>query len=377
MKHLFPTVALVACAVLSAPAAAQEKPAEKFDRPDVLVVLEGGAPKPRGGRVESADYDKVVFTAQGGRKADVPATDVTEIRWGDAPAGYDDGVRALQGGDPASARRGFEDALREKDVKPSLREWVVEFGNAGLGRALLALGEADRAADAFGRARTSNPKSMILDEILIGLAEAELARGKGDAAARAADDLVTAAKAAKRPAWELEAYLVKADGRLRSGDFAGAGAAYDDAIRFAESAAGAEKNEAAKRRLQHEALKAAANKGWALVAKAEASKSTADFDAARSYFDGLATKHPAEPMVRACATNAAGVAKLASGDAKGALRLFMETEVVHFRAATEVARSLWYQAECWKRLGDDRARQERLAELKESYPGSEWARRAP
>lgn len=379
MKHVICAAALAiglaavpAVVSVPAPAFAQEAAA----RPDELVWTEAGKVQKKPGRIESADHDKVVFTVQGGKKVEIPALDVTEMRWSDAPADYESGVRALASGDAAAAKRAFTDAIREKDVKTGIRDWVTEYANAGLGRALVALGEFDKAAEAFAKARSANAKSMVLDQILLGLAEAELGRGKGDAAAKAADDLVAAAKTAKRPAWELTAYLAKARGKLASGDFGGAGQAFDDAASFSERAAAAEKNEAAKRRLLAAGVDAAASKGWALVAKAESTKASGDFDAARSYFDSLASKMPNEPIVRASALNAAGVAKLAGGDAKSALRLFQEAEVVHFRASNEVARSLWYQAECWKKLGNEKDRAERLKDLRMSFPGSEWARRA-
>lgn len=364
--------ALAAAAGLATTAQAQEKEGPK----DTVSYLEGGKPVQRPGKVDSADYEKVVFSPTGGKKSDLPGADVSDIRWGDAPQGYDDGLRFLSAGDFDGARKAFSDAIQEKSVKTSIRAWVDEFANAGLGSAYLGLGNADRAADAFGLARSANARSMWLDRILLGLAEAELLRGKADAAAKAADDLIAAAKSARRASWELEAYLIKAKARLQSGDFAGATAAYDDAARFAENAANAEKNDASKRRLQKAGVEASVRKGWALAAKAESTKSSGDWDAARSYFDGLASKYPAIPAVQGSATNVAGAAKLAAGDAKGALRAFMTTEVIHFAARDEVARSLWYQAECWGKLGDATRRADRLKELKELYPGSEWARRA-
>ena len=367
--------AVVSVVPCSAPAVADEAK----QRPDVIVQIDAaGQKKRKPGKIESADFEKVVFTAQGGKKADIPAAeiDVDGMQWSDAPAGYEDAVRALASGDAEGARRGFTDALKEKDVKPDLREWVVEYANAGLGRAHLLAGDADKAADAFGKARTANPKSMILDRILLGLAEAESTRGKGDAAARAADDLIAAAKTARRSAWELDAYLVKAKGKLAAGDFAGAGSAFEDAVRFADNAALTEKTDAGKQRLKRAGLEAAVKKGWAMVAKADSTKAQPDYDAAKSYLDSLVSKHPGEPNVAAAATNAAGVARLAAGDAKGALRQFLATEVVHFQAREEVARSLWYQAECWKKLGNEQNRSDRLQDLKKSFPGSEWARKA-
>lgn len=382
MTRWIPALAVALAAALAAgaaavvpasDAAAQEKGAVREDR---LLYLEGGKPADRPGRIESTDYDKVVFTPRGSKKIDVPAADVTRILWGDAPATYDDAMRALTAGDFAAARKGFADAIQEKAALTTIRNWVDEFANAGLGRAYLGLGDADKAAEAFGLARSANAKSMQLDRILGGLAEAELLRGKGDAATRAADDLIAAAKSAKRSDWELEAHLLKAKARLQANDFTGAATAFDDAGRFAENAANVERNDAAKRRLQRAGIEAAVRKGWALVAKAEASKSSADFDAARQYFDGLASKHTGVPLVLASASNATGVAKLAGGDAKSALRAFMATEVVHFAARDEVARALWYQAECWGKLGNPQGRADRLKDLKDRFPGSEWARRA-
>jgi tetratricopeptide (TPR) repeat protein len=377
MNRWIPALGLAAAALLAAPASAQEKTDPKSARSDVLVVTEAGKQVPKNGTVESADYEKVVFTAQGGKKADVPAADVVEIVWGDAPPAYSDGVRALAAGDADGARRGFEAAIAAKEGKTPPRDWVNEYGSEGLGAAYLRLGDADKAAESFARARTANAKSMILDRILMGLAEAELVRGKGDAAAKAADDLVAAAKSARRPAWELSAYLVKAKGKLSAGDFAGAASAFDDAVRFADGALAGEKTEAGKARLRRASLEASVRKGWALVAKAEGSKSQGDFDAARSWFDGLASKNAGEALVLASQSNASAIAKFSAGDAKGALRQFMTTEVVHFGAPDEVARAIWWQAECWKKLGNEARRQERLKDLKQSFPGSEWARKAP
>lgn len=375
MKRWLLSLALAA-AGFAAPAALAQEPPSKPPPEDVLVLADGKQTKRRG-TVSSADHDKIVFADQkGGKKTDVPSSEVAEIVWGDAPQSYNEGLRALAAGDAESARRAFSDAVQEKGVKVELREWVLEYANAGLGQAYLLLGNADKAAEAFGQARAANAKSRVLDQILLGLAEAELARGKGDAAAKAADDLIAAGKATKRQSWELGAYLVKAKAKQRAGDFAGAVSAYDDAIRFADMAANTERNESAKRALQRAGLEAALHRGWVLVDKADASKSSADYEAARSYFESLSGKYPGEPSVLASASNAAGVARLAAGDAKTALRQFMTTEVVHFQARDEVARSLWYQAECWKKLGVEQSRAERLKDLKESFPGSEWARRA-
>jgi hypothetical protein len=369
-------------------ASAQEK-GEKTLPPDEVIRVEGGkvvAHGVAGGVIESADFDQVVYVAPAGGKLGgkrtVPASDVIELRFGDAPEDWDPGLRALAAKDGETARRAFRDCIAAKDAKPSLRAWITEFANARLGEACVLLAAkdpkaADEAVKAFEAARAANAKSILTDRILAGAAEAEMLRGQTDAAVRAGDALVAAGKAAKRTSWEMDGHLLRARAQQQAGNFAGAATAFEDAARFAETALQSEKNEAAKTRLRQLAFDAATRRGWALVAKGEASKSAADLDAARAYFDGLAQKHPTEPSVMAAASNAAGISKLAGGDAKGALRQFQRTEVLWFQSADEVARSLWYQAHCAKKIGDDKLAADRVRDLQEFVPGSEWARRAP
>jgi hypothetical protein len=64
-----------------------------------------------------------------------------------------------------------------------------------------------------------------------------------------------------------------------------------------------------------------------------------------------------------------------AGDARKALRKFIEAEVVHFDVADEAARALWYGSLCHERLGDRKARVETLRRLVASYPECEWAGR--
>ena len=77
----------------------------------------------------------------------------------------------------------------------------------------------------------------------------------------------------------------------------------------------------------------------------------------------------------AAVENAMGVIKLSNDDAYGALRHFQTTEVMHFSVPSEVARSLYYQAQCWEKIGDAEMHAARLRDLKELYPKSEWARK--
>lgn len=365
----------------AAPLFAQEKPKTSAVL-DTVVYMDGAKQTTRkDGKIESIDYGQIEYAA-GGKKVTIPSGDVLEIRFGDDPSGdFDKASRALLSRDADAARSLFEKVVLARSALPDLRAWVDDFANCGVGEANLLAPPtdskaADRAAEAFTKAKTANPKSFALDRILKGLAQAEARRKKPAEAAKALDELIVAAKAAKRATWEIDAHFAKAQIQLEAGNTAGAIAAFDDAIRFAETSLGAERNEAVKSRLKTVAVDAAVGKGWAMVAKAEAEKAQAGFDAAKSYFDGLASKHPAEPAVLGALANAEGRAKLAAGDARAAQRIFARAEVVYFQAHNEVARSLWYQAECWKALGDEKARAERLGELKSHYPSSEWARKA-
>lgn len=344
---------------------------------DSVTWTEGGAKKTRTGVVvESAAYDEVAFS-QGGRRTTVEGADVAEVRWGDAPREIDAAWAALRAGDAAAALSGFDQVLRARATQ---RGWLIEHGSTGLGEALLAAAphdaqKAERAAHAFATAREANPKSLLLDRILAGLARANLRLGKSDAALAAADDLAVAAKAAKRPSWATDALFLRADALDARGDDAGALRALDEIVTTSESRAAAARDVETIQRMRRTATHAAALSSWILAAAVEA-KSAEAAVRAQTLVAALEARGPDDGEAQAAALNLRGAILLAAGDAKGALRKFQAAEVLHFDVAEEAARAVRYQALCFEKLGDDARRRERLAELESVWSATEWARRA-
>jgi hypothetical protein len=343
---------------------------------DSVTFVENGAKKTRVGVViESAGYDQVVMS-QAGRRSTIDGADVVEVRFGDAPREFDDATSSLRAGDGEAAAAAFSSAL---SARATSRGWLVEHGSAGLGESLLSVAyrdptNAEKAAKAFAAARDANPRSLLLDRILRGLAKADLALGRPDEALAAADDLVAAAKAAKRPLWEIDAQLARADALAARHDAEGALGAADAAVSRAESAASSAKDPDLAKRLRRAAVHAAARRAWLLVAEAEKSRAPNAIKRAETAGVELATRAP-DSEAEAAATNAPGALLLLAGDARKALRQFVETDVLHFDVPDESARALWYESLCHERLGDGAARVDALKRLVAAHPASEWAGR--
>jgi hypothetical protein len=283
----------------------------------------------------------------------------------------------VRAGAGEKARKSFRSCLDAK-VAADLRAWVDEFANAGLGEAYRLLGATDasqyaKALEAFDAARKANPKSTLLDRILTGVAECHAASGNVAAGVSAAKELLTAAKAAKNGDWEIAALELQARMELTDGKHADAARSYDALGRTVESELASEKSVVRRGELELRRLVAAAAQGWVLVDKAEKSNASGDWSAARDYFNGLPAKYGQKPVILAAKSNANGVMKFAAGEHEAARRLFEYTEVIYFGVADEVARSLYYQAECLKKLGREPERADRIRALKEYYPRSAWA----
>jgi tetratricopeptide (TPR) repeat protein len=368
-------LAAVVATSLCAAASGGDAPRASVD--DSVTWTENGARKTRVGvTVESAGFDQVVMS-QGGRRSTVDGADVIEIRFGDAPRDFDDATSALRSGDGDSAAAAFSSALA---ARATSRGWLVEYCFAGLAESLLSLvnrdaKNAEKSARAFDAAREANPKSLLLDRILRGLAKADLALGLPDAALAAADDLLATAKTAKRPLWEIDAHLARADALVVKGDAAGALRAVEAAGARADSAAAAAKDADLAQRLSRAAVHAAARRTALLVAQAEATRSAESVDRARTAAEETLSKAPESSEAQASSTNAAGALLLLAGDARKALRKFVETDVLHFDVPDEAARALWYQSLCHERLGDGAARVDALKRLVAAHPASEWAGR--
>lgn len=345
---------------------------------DTLVVVENGVRKTRSGlTVESADQETVVVV-QGGRRTPIDARDVISIRWGDAPREHLAAVAALEAGDAASAAEGFRAALERRGTP---RGWLLEEANAGLGDALLALGPAEpraaeRAAAAFAAARDANPRSASLDRILCGLGRAEILLGKPEAALATAAALRGQGAAAKRPEWEAAAAMLEARAHDAAGARVKALAALDDAAAATTARLDVSKPGAPQQRLRRAAVAVAALSLRLRTREAETSSAPSARDALRSLLTRTTARWTDEPEVAAAAANAEGALHLLAGDARKALRRYLETEVLHFALREDAAAALLGQARCLERLGDAARRADALRRLAEDFPETDAAIRA-
>lgn len=369
------TVALVASSVLVFDA---ELGFAQDAAPDRLVYTDGGERKELAdGQIQSIDAEKVTY--DGRRDAEVPAGDVVSITWGDAPSEYAQGWAAVNAGNGERAVSLFETCL-QAHVALELRDWVVEYSNVGLGEGYRLMGSIDaanfgKAVAAYDKARKKNDKSYYLDVILAGIADASIAMDKPQDALKAASDLERAAKSAKRPVWELQALSLQGRAQRAAKSYDNAARAYKELASAAERLLDSVDGSRAERvrGFLHEGL---AEQGWVLVQKALASKSVADFTTAKGYFEGLSPRYDSVRPLMAARSNALGVVQLENGgDVWQALEHFKRAQVLHFGSQAEEARSLYHQAQCYEKIGDDEQRQARVDELKRYFPESEWARR--
>ncbi len=373
---VLPALALaMTCGIALGKTKADDKKADG-PKTDSIVYVQGGEQKTRAKVVvSSADWDAVKFKA-----GSIGGSTVVDIVWGDAPREYAQGLRALRTRDGRAAKDAFVGCMNARAAGIVERAWIDELAQVGLGEAYLLLALKDDAAygkakNAFQAALDANAKSLHANQILRGLAEAELGQGNAAAAQKHADALVTAGRSARRPLWEVDGLFLRATTMRSSGNTAGAGTAYKDAARVAGQYASTEKSPSAKKALASLQRQAAAQAGWVVLDAAIASRKPAEFDKARTYFRSLTQKLGREPEVLAAVENALGVIKFATDDAYGALRHFQTTEVKYFSVAGEVARSLYYQSKCWEKLGDAAMQKARAKDLSDYYPKSEWARK--
>lgn len=351
------------------------EPDDEATPPDAIVYVESGERKTRSDVIVSAATHAEVKFEANGRASTLPGKSVEMILWGDAPPEYAAGWRALDRHEGAAAKTAFEGVLNAKAADIIPRDWVKEFANAGLGEALLLLGEHDKALAAFAKSTKANGKSILAGRVLHGMVLAALGKKDGPGALGHAESLAGAGRDARRPDWELDAHFLRAEVHKSTGNYGGATSSYEAAARLAEQQVGSAGDPASKARFASRQRTASAAGGWVLVEKALASKSPGDLDKASGFFDGLAAKFGSEDEIVSASENAQGVIKLARDDAAGALEHFQRVEVLHFTSPAEVARSLYYQSQCWEKLGDAEQKAARLRDLKEYFKKSEWARK--
>jgi len=370
-------VLFAALALLARPAPAQEVEKVFVDKV-VYLDDEGKIESANQVRVESADYEKVVYSLRRGRtKTSREGPQVLLINYGDAPRAYIEGTRALGRRLYEKAAQKFEDSKGAVEVGTT-RAWLTEYASVRKAQALLALGREDRgklseAVSEFEAALSANPRSLLFDEIQLGLTEAFSLDKKWAEAKNAAEALVSAGQAVKHPIWQAEGQRALAEMLVAQGSHADAVNGYRDLVLLAKRE---EKYVEGRRkqRLNEIEISAAVEQGWALVAWAETSGNDSDWEKAKAHFQGLRGQYPRSDRVAAAALNGVGRVLLES-DPREALHKFVEAEVTRFTARTEVARALWLKAKALSRMGGaNKAAAERaLEELRTYYPESRWA----
>lgn len=379
-------IATVLVVFLAGPIMAQE---EEVDREfgDMILLLDddGGIQKIKDVKVLSATYEKVTYTARGRRsESEKDGSRVLSIAYGDAPRVYQTGMVALE-------RRQYQKAAEDLDGSKAaveaniVRPWLLEYAAAYKGQALTALAATEplHIADAikeFEEALKQNPKSVLYDTIQLGLVECYSLQKNWDKAKAAAEALTAVGDAIKQPLWKINGERAVADALLEQKKYIQAVSAFENLVSSAQRELKWAKGDILRKHLARQEIEAAVAQGWAKVAMAEASDSASDWSKAKAYFQSLPSQsetYRGSDEVAAAVLNGVGRCMLDT-DPRAALLMFTEAEVSHFSARNEVARALYLKAKALEKLGGTRNR--RMAEqahkdLREFYPGSEWARK--
>jgi len=377
---------LIGIALLSLTASlalSQEVDREYGDR--VVFLDDDGVQQPaKRVKVQSATYEDngVVYLLRGGRiKNEKNGSRVLLILYGDAPRVYSEGEQNLMRGQYAAAASDFDGAKNAVDAG-KCREWLLEYAAVRRGQALTALGRTEKgnlpdAVKEFKAALTANPKSLLYDEIQLGLVEAYTLQKKWDDAKAAATNLQNVGKIVKQPIWQAKGQKAVADILLSRKSYADAVSAFGDLASLAGREGKYEKSEARKATLATLETSANVEQGWALVAWAETSGSDSDWTKARSHFEALASKFPGNEMVAAAVLNGVG-RTLMKSDPRAAYLKFVEAQVTYFNARSEVARAFYLKALALKAMGGATNKQraeEALKELRKFFPDSPFARK--
>jgi len=382
------TRTLVAAALvvfLATPLLAQETEDREFG--DIILFLddEGNIQKIKSIKVTGATYEKVTYTARGRRsESEKEGSRVLSIAYGDAPRIYQTGMVALTRQQYQKAADDLEGSKAAVDANIA-RPWLLEYAAVNKGVALteLAVMEPLHIADAimqFEEALSKNPKSILFDDIQLGLVECYSMQKKWDKAKAAAEALTAVGEAIKQPLWTIKGQRAVADALLKQEEYIEAVSAFENLVSSAQRELRWAKGDLLRKTLAKQEIEAAVAQGWSKVAMAEASGSASDWSKAKAYFEGLPNKsdtYRGSDEVAAAVLNGIGRCLLDS-DPRAALLKFTEAEVSYFGARNEVARALYLKAQALNKLGGSRNR--RMAEqaqkdLREFYPGSEWARR--
>ncbi|MEN8148358.1 MAG: hypothetical protein ABFS86_00960 [Planctomycetota bacterium] len=363
---------------IGGPAFAQNVDKDFSDR---VVYLDDDGKKQdsRDVKVETATYeDAGVKYLKGRSKSERNGSRIIMVLYGDTPPVYLEGEQNLQRGRFKEAASSFDGAKNAVDAG-KCRPWVLEYAAVRRGQALTGLGRTEKgllpdAVKEFKAALSANGKSILYDEIHLGLVEAYSLQGKWNEAKAAGQNLLNVGKIIKQPIWQAKAQAAIAQVLLEQKKFAEAVSAFGDLAALAAREGKYVKNERRKADLAELEISGAVEQGWALIAAAE---TTGAWDKAKSHFDGLAGHYPGNEAVAAAVLNGVGMT-LMKTDPRAAYMKFCEAQVTNFNARTEVARALYLKAQALKAMGgatNNQRAEEALKELRKFYPDTPFARK--
>ncbi len=347
------------------------------------ILLKGARAPMTGVEVVTDAYDKVEWKTKSGPLQHRDRSEVASLKLGDEPATFSKGMESYRTGRLDEADANFRGTKSAIETGRARRLWEARaqayIGSCRLRAAATASSDAKfkEAASVFEDARKLDPKSPLIDMVLLGLADAQAGAKDWDSALKTLDELKKIGSEAARPLWEGHARLAR--GRLleHKGEVGGASSEYSDLAKFAESAATKLPPDSPERR-EMDGLKVngLVSQGWALYGRAEKTKSPVDLDLARKHFEGLPSATGDSAAGRAASANGLGGILLLEGKFQKAVEKFIEVEVTMFQVPDEVARALWYKSMAYDRLGNGGGREQALKDLAEFYPWSEWSVRA-
>lgn len=344
-------LALLAALLAAAPALADE------------IRFTDGRPSLPDIEVVSETYEAVTYKIKGSMQTE-PSVGVAEIVHDNASPRYSGAERKLQKGDWKGAIDDFQAVTRER-----LRDeqaWMKHYALFKVAEAYRLAGDAAAAVEAYQATLADNPKSRFYAPVKLGLGASKLAGGDMPGARAAFSELEGEAKAKKLgDRWADAASLALAevlelDGKTQE--------ALD---RFRRCAAAAKGSAAAR----------ASCNVQRLSAKTEPARADAAAGAVQSIVQGeLKKKDGPDLEVLAAAYNALGDIYAAKDDWKTALLSYLRVALDDDlkRLANERPKALYCAAQAFEKAKteDWKNRAEMLKnELRNSYPGSPWARK--
>ena len=368
-----------ALAAAPAPANLQEYKEAFQDR----ILLPGKAAPISGVEVTVESYEKIEYKPKSGALQTRKPEEVASIQYADTLPEYTRALEAWKQGRWADAEQDFRGLRSAVSAGKARKMWDARaMAYVADCRRRMAFKEKSpakllEAAETFAKAEKADPKSPLLDLVLLGRAECLSAAGKHDDGLAACDDLKTIAGTASLPLWEARARRLKGRILEQKGEVAAAANEYQDLANFAGGkAAGAPSGTPLRTELEALKVDGLVSKGWAIFGRAEKTRTDGDIDAARAFFESLPASTGSDEAGRAASLNGLGAVLLLQGKPKEALDKFLTVEVTLFAVPSEVTRSLWYKAKAYEQLGDQSGCEAALKDLVELYPWSEWATRA-